>query len=110
MLNFLRDDSSLSLLGESIADSFMVVSLSGEIYHYRFIRGVKVSWLYSSAESTLYLEDRATCTVRIILIAPVSAGEGACGGPVDRVLSPPMRCLVSFGQNDKSSSGRPVTR
>ena len=42
--------------------------------------------------------------------APVSAGEGACGGLVDRVLSKPVRCLVTFDQNDKSSSGRPVMR
>ena len=42
--------------------------------------------------------------------APVSAGEGACGGLVDRVLSQPMRCLVYFDQNDNSSSGRQVTR
>ena len=41
---------------------------------------------------------------------PVSAGEGACGGLVDRVLSQPMRCLVIFDQNDKSSFGRQVTR
>ena len=42
--------------------------------------------------------------------APVSVGEGVCGGLVDRVLSQPMRCLVSFDRNDKSSSGRQVTR
>ena len=41
-------------LGESIADSFIIVSLSGESYHYCLtLQGVKVSWSYSSAELTL---------------------------------------------------------
>ena len=65
---------------------------------------------YSSVEFTLYLVDRETVQFGQFLFALVFAGEGAYGGPVDRVLSPPMRCLVSFGQNDKSSSGRQVTR
>ena len=37
-----------------------------------------------------------TMTLHRDFSAPVSAGEGACGGLVDRVLSQPMRCLVSF--------------
>ena len=52
-----------SLLGGSIAESCFT------------LWGVKVSWSYSSAESTLYLEDSAACTVQTILIAPASVGE-----------------------------------
>ena len=64
----------------------------------------------SLAEPTFVPDEQSNCTAWTILIAPVSTGEGACGGPVDRVLSLPMRSLVSFGPNDKSSSGRQVTR
>ena len=69
-----RDDGRPTLLGESIADLFMIASLSGESFIV-LLWGVKVSWSYSSAESTLYLEDRAACTVRTVLIAPVFAGD-----------------------------------
>ena len=59
----------------------IVASLSGESFYYCLtLRGVKVSWSYSSAESTLYLVDRAACTVRTILIAPVSAGQEGLWG------------------------------
>ena len=41
---FFRDDGRLTLLGESIVDSFIVASLSWEIYpYYPTLRGVKVS-------------------------------------------------------------------
>ena len=68
ILCLFRADGRPTLLGESIVESCLT------------LRGVKVSWSYSSAESTLYLEDRAACTVRRILIAPASVGEGTCGG------------------------------
>ena len=61
------------------------------------LRGVEITWLHSSAESTLYLEDRAACTVWTILIAPASVGEGSCGG-------------FDNCRFDKSSSSRKVTR
>ena len=44
------------------------------------LRGVEVTWLCSSAEHTLYLEDRAACTIQTIPIAPASVGEGTSGG------------------------------
>ena len=70
----------------------------GESYHYCLtLRGVKVSYPYSSVEYTSVPGEQSGCTVWTVFIAPVSTGEGACKGPVDRVLSPPMRCLVSFG-------------
>ena len=89
--NFLEADSRLTLLGESVADLLGILCLFGAdgrptllgesiVESCLTLRGVKVSWLNSSAESTLYLEDIAACTVQTILIAPVSAGEGACGG------------------------------
>ena len=51
-----------------------------------------------------------TMALYLDFYAPVSAGEGACGGFVDRVLSQPMRCLVTADRNDKSSFGRQMTR
>ena len=51
-----------TLLGESIVD----LSYSW---------GVKVSWSCSSAELTLVPGGQSDCTVRTILIAPVSVGE-----------------------------------
>ena len=54
--------------GESIVESCLT------------LRGVKVSWSYSSAESTLVPGGQSDCTVQIILIAPASVGEGTCGG------------------------------
>ena len=68
ILCLFRADGRPTLFGESIADSCLT------------LRGVKVSWSNSSAESNLYLEDRAAYTVQTILIAPVSAGEGTYGG------------------------------
>ena len=56
-----------------------------------------------------YAEDM-TITLHRDFSAPVSAGESAHGGLVDRVLSQLMRCLVTFDRNDQSSSGRQVTR
>ena len=76
ILTLFRDDGRPTLLGESIADSSMIAGLRGESFHCCLtLRGVKVSRSCSSTESTLYLEDRAACTVWTILIAPVSAGE-----------------------------------
>ena len=49
-----RADGRLTLLGESITDSFIVASHSGESYHYCFtLQGATVSGSYSSAEPTL---------------------------------------------------------
>ena len=54
ILCLFRADGRPTLLGESIADSFVVASLNGESVHYCLtLRGVKVSWSYSSAELTL---------------------------------------------------------
>ena len=70
MPNFLKADSRLTLLGESIADLFMAASISGESYHYCLtLRGVKVSRSCSSAEptlvpggqSSLYSSDNSYC-------------------------------------------------
>ena len=68
ILCLFRANGRPTLLGESIAESCLT------------LRGVKVSWSYSPTEPTLDLEDKAAYTVRTILIAPVSAGEGTCGG------------------------------
>ena len=78
-------DGRPTLLGESIAESSLT------------LRGVKVSWLRSSAESTLYLVHKAASTVQTILIAPVSVGEGSCRG-------------LDNCRFDKSSSSRQVAR
>ena len=68
ILCLFRADGRPILLGESIAETCLT------------LRGVKVSWLNSSAEPTLVPCGQSNCTVRTILIAPVSVGEGACGG------------------------------
>ena len=89
--NFLNADSRLTLLGESVADLLEILCLFGAAGRPTLLgesiaepcltlRGVKVPGLCSSAELTLYLEGRVTCVVRTILIAPVSAREGTCGG------------------------------
>ena len=68
--NFLKADSRRTLLGESVADLLEILCLLGAdgrptlleeraLLIYLTLRGVEVSWLHSSAESTLYLEDRA---------------------------------------------------
>ena len=51
-----------------------------------------------------------TMTLHRDFSTPVSVGEGANGGLVDRVLSQLMRCLVTVDRNDKSSTDRQVTR
>ena len=57
----------------------------------------------------MHAEDM-TMTLHRDFSALVSAGEGPCGGLVDRVLSQLMRCLATFDRNDKYSSGRQITR
>ena len=71
MSNFLKADCRLTLLGESIADLLEILCLFGADRRPTLpgesmtescltLQGVKGSWSHSSAESTLYLVDRAT--------------------------------------------------
>ena len=53
-------------------------SLSGELRYLGYILQPNLPW---------YLEDRAACTIRTILITPVSVGEGPCGGLDNRRLT-----------------------
>ena len=73
------------------------------------IKTLVASTLGSVDVTGMHAED-TTMTSYQDFSAPISAGEGACGGLVDRVLSQLMRCLETFNRNDQSSSGRQVTR
>ena len=70
----------------------MVASLSwGELTPLSF------SYYAGSIDVTGTRAEDMTMTLHRDFSAPVSAGEGACGGLVDRVLFQPMRCLVIAG-------------
>ena len=92
-------DGRPTLLGKSIADLFIVASLSGESYHYCFtLRGITVSWPYSSAEPTLV----PWWTEQLVQFGPFLLPQLLW----EKV---PVEVLDDC-QFDKSSSGRPVTR
>ena len=67
----------------------MVASLScGELTPLSF------SYSVGSVDVTGTWNEDMIMTLHRDFSASVSAGEGACGGLVDRVLFQPMRCLV----------------
>ena len=71
---FLALDGGLTLLEESIDDSFMVASLNQGRATITCLTlwGVKVSWSHSSTESTLVPGGQRNHITRTILIAPIS--------------------------------------
>ena len=64
--NFLKADR-ITLLGESALTCLLI------------LWGIKISWLPSSADHTLYLVDREIRSLGRLITAPVSVGEDTGG-------------------------------